>query len=387
MTITQHGIVLLIKSAITGEKYKLPKEFSIEAEDVQKLIKKHHLMLLAYVGAVNCGISKTLPYMRQLFLYYCKEIVRNEEQMAAVQKVFDAFEENGIDYLPTKGCNLKAVYPKPEMRKMGDADISIRKEQSEEIIELMPKIGFTQADPEDGVLVWNSPSLHLELHMHMKSFYNQSYYDDVWERVHAVSKHRYAFGVEDEFVHVFNHFAKHYRSGGIGCRQLVDLYVLRRKHPQMNERYIYREMKKIYLHKFYKNVMALIDVWFEDGAATPITDQIGDFIFESGNWGTMKSFVASKQVTLANESGEKGNFREKAILSTVTPNLEYMQQRYPVLYKVPFLLPLFWIVRWFKAISVQKEHIPEFVKSWSDIENKRVLDLQERFKMVGLDIK
>ena len=93
MTITQKGIVLLIKSAITGEKCELPKEFSIEAEDAQKLIKKHHLMLLAYVGAVNCGISKTLPYMRQLFLYYCKEIVRNEEQMAAVQKVFDAFED------------------------------------------------------------------------------------------------------------------------------------------------------------------------------------------------------------------------------------------------------------------------------------------------------
>ena len=79
MNVTQRGIVLLVKSAITGEKYELPEEFSIEAEDVKELIKKHHLMLIVYVGAVNCGISKNLPYMRQLFLYYCKEIIRSEE--------------------------------------------------------------------------------------------------------------------------------------------------------------------------------------------------------------------------------------------------------------------------------------------------------------------
>ena len=387
MTITQHGIVLLIKSAITGEKYELPKEFSIEAEDAQKLIKKHHLMLLAYVGAVNCGISKTLPYMRQLFLYYCKEIVRNEEQMAAVQKVFDAFEENGIDYLPTKGCNLKAVYPKPEMRKMGDADITIRREQCAKIDALMPTLGFTPAERGEGTVVWDSPALHLELHMHMSSFYNQNYYEDAWERVYVVSGHRYAFHTEDEFIHVFNHFAKHYRNGGIGCRQLIDVYVLRRKHPNMDERYIYREMEKIHLHKFYKNVLMLLEVWFGNGEATPVVEQIGTYIFNSGNWGTVKSHAAANQVNMANESDKKTNFRERAILATLFPNLEFMQERYPFLNKIPYLLPISWVMRWGRAIRIGQERIPELIVEWKNIDDQKVLDYQEQFRMVGLDIK
>ena len=52
MNVTQRGIVLLVKSAITGERYELPEEFSIEAEETKELIKKHHLMLIIYVGAV-----------------------------------------------------------------------------------------------------------------------------------------------------------------------------------------------------------------------------------------------------------------------------------------------------------------------------------------------
>lgn len=387
MTNIQQGIVLLVKSAITGEKYKLPEGFSIEEEETQKLIKKHHLMLLVYVGAVNCGISKTLPYMRQLFLYYCKEIVRNEEQMAAVQRVFDVFEEHGIDYLPTKGCVLKSIYPKPEMRKMGDADITIRKEQCAKIDELMPMLGFTPAERGEGTVVWNSPALHLELHMHMSSFYNQSYYEDAWERVHVVSGHRYAFGVEDQFIHVFNHFAKHYRNGGIGCRQLIDVYVLRLKHPEMDERYIYGEMKKIHLHKFYKNVLALLDVWFEDGTATPVTDQIGEYIFSSGNWGSIKSHAAANQVNMANESEKKTNFRERAILATVFPNLEFMQERYPFLNKVPYLLPVSWVMRWGRAIRIGQERIPELIQEWKNIEDENVLEYQRRFQMVGLDVK
>lgn len=386
MNITQKGIVTLIKSAITGETYELPKEFRLDAEETKLIIKRHHLMLLVYIGAVNCKIPEDLPMMKQLFAFYCKHYVSSERQMRSVQRVFDAFEEHQIDYLPTKGCNLKAIYPKPEMRSMGDADITIRKEQCAQIDELMPKLGFTPAERGPGTVVWDSPSLHLELHMHMNSFYNQKYYDDAWERVHLVSGHRYAFSVEDEFIHVFNHFARHYRGGGIGCRHLVDVYVLRRKYPQMDENYIYHEMKKIRLHEFYKNVLVLLEVWFADGEETPVTEQINDYIFSSGSWGSQKSHAAANQVVLANESDKKTNFKGRAIVSTIFPNLQFMQERYPFLDKAPYLLPFSWVMRWGRAIRVGKDHIPKLVREWDNIEDDKVLEYRDGFRMVGLDI-
>ena len=52
---------------------------------------------------------------------------RNAPSLAAHKKCsFTIAEENGIDYLPLKGYNLKKLYPKPELRTMGDADVLIR---------------------------------------------------------------------------------------------------------------------------------------------------------------------------------------------------------------------------------------------------------------------
>ena len=44
MTILEKGILTLIKSSITGEKYELPEGFSMEAEGTRELIKKHHFL-------------------------------------------------------------------------------------------------------------------------------------------------------------------------------------------------------------------------------------------------------------------------------------------------------------------------------------------------------
>ena len=387
MNIAQKGLLTLVKSAITGECYELPEEFALEAEDTIKLMKKHHLMALIYPGAVNCKIPSDNPAMKQLFLFYCKHMAYSEKQMLAFGRICQAFEEQGIDYLPTKGCNLKALYPKPEMRSMGDADITVRREQLEKIDELMPQLGYTPVERGVGTVVWDGPSLHLELHMHMNSFYNQNYYDDVWERVNKVSNHRYAFGVEDEFIHVFNHFARHYRVGGIGCRHLVDIYVLRRNRPQMNEKYIWQELKKIHLQKFYKNVLALLDVWFEDGEETPVTERMNEYILSSGNWGSIKSRVLAQQIKADEENEEKRNFRGRTIRERVIPDLKSMQERYPILEKVPFLLPLFWVVRWGKAIRIGRKMIPDYIRDWSFIKDEAVLEYRDKFRAVGLDLE
>lgn len=387
MDVTQKGLLTLVKSALDGKGYDLPAGFSLEAEDTIALMKKHHLMALIYPGAVNCKIPSDNPIMKQLFAFYCKHMVFSEKQMMALGRVFQAFEEHGIDYLPTKGCNLKALYPKPEMRSMGDADITIRREQLESIDELMPRLGFTPAERGTGTVVWDSPALHLELHMHMNSFYNQKYYDDVWERVKVIEGHRCGFNTEDTFIHVFNHFARHYRCGGIGCRHLIDIYVLRRAYPKMDEAYILEEMKKIHLQKFYKNACDLLEVWFGDAAFNESTLAIHEYIFNSGSWGSVASHATAKQVEIANESGEVSNFRSKAILKTVLPDFESMKGRYPILEKAPFLLPVTWLLRWGKAIRIGKDHVPGLVKEWKAIEDEKVLSYQEQFRLAGLDIE
>ncbi|MBE7056438.1 MAG: hypothetical protein E7388_03230 [Ruminococcaceae bacterium] len=386
MNTAQQGVVTLLKSAVTGAALKLPDNFSLEDEFVKETIKKHHLSTLVYAGALNCGISKESPFMKSLFKAYYKHTLRSEQQMLIVKSVFDAFDKNGIDYLPTKGCNMKALYPKPELRLMGDADITVRKNQLNLISQILENMGFTKSHEDDNNVNWDKGALHMEIHLRMKSFYQKDYYSDVWSKVKPVAGHRYTFNTEDTFIHLFNHFARHYRSGGIGIRHVLDLYVYRMKNPDMDEKYIYREMCVLKLQDFYKNVLSLLDVWFGDGESSEATDLISDTILQSGSWGNVTSHVLSKEVTKANKKGELSSSRRKLVVSSLFPPKSYMAVNYKVVERYPFLLPLFWVIRGVEVLISRPKKFRSTVRAWKNIDDKKVSEKQRQLKMVGLDL-
>ena len=64
-----------------------------------------------------------------------------------------AFEKNGIAHMPLKGILMKQLYPRPDMRIMGDADILIRVEQYEKIKPLLEELGFAEKLESDHELI------------------------------------------------------------------------------------------------------------------------------------------------------------------------------------------------------------------------------------------
>lgn len=386
MNAAQQGVITLLKSSITGEKLELPEGFSLGSEEVKTIIKRHHVMTLVYEGALNCGIPMDDPMMKALFRSYCRLLIGSEGQMAEAQKVFDVFEAYGIDYLPTKGCNMKAMYPKPELRLMGDADISIRVDQRGKIKEALESIGFVMEMDTADADVWNGEKLHLELHKHMRSFYNEAYYDDVFERAKCVKGHRYVFSTEDAFIHIFNHMARHYRGGGIGLRHMVDLYVYRRNFPQMDEAYICQEMRVLKLEAFYKNVCRMLDAWFYDGELDEVTEFLSQMIFSNGSWGSRGSHALASEVTRANASGIVSNTRVKNIIRTLFPPVSHMRIHYPILDKVPFLLPVTWVMRGFTVILFRRKNFKIKMVEWKAVDDANVRNSQNHFKFVGLDV-
>ena len=106
MNALQRGILLMLKSAVTGEGCLLPEGFSLE--EALPIIKKHHMVTLAYQGAVNCGLDEMSPVMMQLMRSYCTQMLRSEGQMAAVQSLYEVFEKA---YTLSEGnANPNALY-------------------------------------------------------------------------------------------------------------------------------------------------------------------------------------------------------------------------------------------------------------------------------------
>lgn len=386
MTETQKGVLTLIKSAINEESYPLPEGFSIgEAYD---FIIKHRVMMPAYDGAVRCGISKNEPAMQKLFKIYVNGMMKSEKQLEAVNKIYTAFNENDIDYLPLKGCNMKYLYPKPELRAMGDADILIKEEQYPKIKKLVGEMGFEDEGDCGHHYVWNSANLHLELHsepmpVSYKKF--QNYYGNGWSRAIKTETNRFIYSAEDNFIFVITHFAKHYLEGGIGIRHITDIYVYLKKFSEMDFDYIETELSKTGLLKFYKNVLKTVDYYFKNGESDEAVETISEYIMESGNWGTKKSHVFADGAKNGGNSEKAKGTKFRFFLKAAFPPLGSMKGRYTILKKAPILLPVIWPVRWVDAFLFRNKNFNENIKKLEIMNDENAEIYREKFVKSGFD--
>ena len=386
MDVTQQGILLLLKSAITQEPQVLPDGFDIET--AYPLIRKHHMATLCYDGAVRCGVPRQHPVMQRLFKSYCKAMQVSEGQLKELRRIYKAFDEKGINYMPLKGCNMKALYPKPELRIMGDADILIRTEQYDRIVPIMESLGFTTVTESDHELIWQSSQLYLELHKHLIPSYNKDYYayfGDGWNLAEVHRGCRSDMALEDTFVYMLTHFAKHYRDGGIGCRHVVDLWVYLRANPEWDEERVHRCLEALHLQEFYENLCQLIKAWFECGPASMKTDIMSEFIFSSGSWGEGESRALSLAVRDRRHSIWGFSGRLMYFFQRVFPGVSAMGRFYPVLKKAPWLLPVIWILRLFQKLLFEPGSWRKKAEILKSMSREKLDERQQMLRYVGLD--
>lgn len=387
MNTIYEGLLRLIKSALTEQAVSLPEGFTLEA--AQEPIKSHALVPLVYPGAINCGISTKTALMQKYQLKYFRHLVVSDRQMREVDRLCKAFQDNGIDYMVLKGCNMKKLYPRPEMRSMGDADILIRLNQYKQIREIMQSLEFESVKESSYDYVWRTPDLYLELH---KRLYSPAqtilcrYFGTGWDIASREQEHRFGMSCEDEYAYIFTHMAKHFRICGIGVRHFVDLYVYQQAHPDMDEKQIERIMKQLQMLEFYRNVRRTLEVWFEDRQGDPVTELITEYVFSSGSFGTMENKLYFEELTKAGKR-HKGTKCSKftSFLSAVFPSLSLMQASYNVLFRYPILYPFFWPVRWVDVLVHRRRNISRKLGIIRNMSDEKLLDRERVMRLMGVN--
>lgn len=386
MNVTQQGLVALMKSAVLRQSEPLPEGFCLQA--ALPLIKQHHIAALVYDGAERCGLSRRDPAMAKLFQVYCNFLVASEGQMREIGRIFRAFDENNIDYLPLKGCNMKALYPKPEMRTMGDADILIRLDQYRRIVPVMESLGFEQKYESDHELVWGSPELEVELHKHLIPSNNRdmyAYFGDGWQLAVPSGGSRWDMTPEDMFVFLFAHFAKHYRDGGIGCRYVLDLWVYLRANPALCMDRVMSSLKKLKLDRFYGNISRLMAVWFEGAHPDALSEYLTEFFFASGSWGNVEQREAAQAARNMQRAGGAISGKLRYLVRVLFPNLGAMQEEYSVLIKAPWLLPVMWLVRILRRLFFGRSSKNRYKRILNAMNQETLDTRQQLLRYVGLD--
>ena len=386
MNTNQKAVITLIKSALTQQPQQLPEDFTLQ--QILPLVKMHHIAPMAYEGAVICGIDPQGPIMAELFRGYCRALQVSERQMRDLGRVLAAFQTNGIDHMPLKGCKMKALYPKPELRLMGDADVLIRLEQYDRILPIMQQLGFVAHHESDHELVWRTDGLYLELHKRLIPSYNKdfhAYFGAGWQLAKPEEGTRYSMSANDEMVFLFTHFAKHYRDGGIGCRHVADLWVYCNAHPELDEAYIEEKLSPLHLLEFYRHIRRLMAVWFEDTAGDERMDFITDFIFDSGSWGNKASRLQSRTVRDSKHNVLRFSSKLVYLWKTAFPSCVVLREKYTILKRCPWMLPLVWLWRPVYKVLFERHSLQVQKQNVQVLSKENVQTRQQALQYVGLD--
>lgn len=386
----QRGIIALLKSAIDYTKAELPNAFNWQK--AMTLGKSHQILPILYYGCNNSQIEappETTSFFKMALL---KSAAVEQRQNYYIEKMFALFREHNIDFMPLKGAMLRQYYPETGMRMMSDCDVLIRLPQYPKIRDIMNEIGFEEKYESNHELVWEMPNhLTVELHKFVIPSYNKdyfAYFGDGWHlaKEKLTGSSQYQMTQEDALIYNFTHMAKHYRDGGIGIRHILDIYVYMQNHQNLDFGYIDGELKKLTLFNFFYNVLHTIDVWFHDKQADEMSDCITNYIFSSGSYGTAKNKNLSSAAKEAKTAKSAKFIRLKRLIRLVFLPYTYMCQKYPILEKVPVLLPLMWVVRWFEIALKGKKYVTARTNAnIKDLTADNIESFQQSLHFVGLD--
>ena len=272
-------------------------------------------------------------------------------------RLFALMDANGIWHAPLKGCVLEGVYPVYGMRQMSDNDILFDAGRAEEVRDMMASLGFSCEHFGRGAhdVYFKEPVCNFELHrMLFAPTYDErthAYYADPLRLL--VPDRKGSFGLhftdEDFYVYVTTHAHKHYSGGGTGLRTLLDTYVfLRERGEALDWDHVRAELATLGLTEFEQMCRVLSERVFEGEGLAKADLAILAYVQDSGAYGTIAHSVA-KQVA---RYGRAGYLLRRAFLPYDT-----MRTLYPVLGRMPLLLPACWVHRWGSALLTKRDKV------------------------------
>lgn len=347
MTAQEKNYIILLSLAI-GSQTALP-----QTPDYPKLLEiaQAHgtANLLCYgVGKLPQELQPK-PAMRGVL----KQIaytgaIRETMQAQELTALFQAFPEAKLRVLPLKGCLIKHLYPKPEMRHMSDVDLLIDPAEAARVRELLEGIGWKcdKFDVGDTDLYTSPSGFCYEVH---RSLENEGGWTET--RTFCAALLEYAAGEyvrelspEQHFAYLLCHFVKHLINGGIGVRQVMDLFLCRRTVDPAKLEALLTELK---LAEFDRTAEALGRYWFEAAPPVGAAAELGDYVLGSGVFGTEEQRVTD---WMLQEQDSKSSY----LVRRLFPPMKLMRGYFPVLKRWPVLLPAFWIYRILRAVFARR---------------------------------
>lgn len=379
-------LVSLIKDAVQQTNmYKIPDSISIDI--LVNIAKRHNILNIIYPvlqsnGAVNAEISKD----------FSLSVIIDTKQGYYLDEIIKRFEEEKIRFVSMKGAYLKTLYPESYMRTSSDLDIFVDDENTDKVHDIMTELGFiterfSHQIQDDSYC--KDKIIHIEIHRKLIS--NKCPWDEKCQDIinRIVPKHagsyEYVMTTEDFYLHMIGHMAKHMKYSGFGIRMLIDVWVyLNRFQNEIDRNILDERLKSCGLDTFEKEIVKLVDYWFNDKKADEQTIKLGRYVLESGIFGNLEQYTATE---MAENIGKSAN-KKMSVIKKMTRDLflpyKNMCLIYPILSKYPMLLVFFWIYRAMNIVLFKRKKIAEKSKIYDNVDIEYAKKVAELKNNLGL---
>lgn len=368
-----HLIEILKHIIIDGKK-----DLNIVIEEETLLLAKNHNLLnilKSYISNDFCPDVILEPYIKSVFT----SLVIDARQQKELQLIKDKFNEFKITYMPIKGAVIKKMYPSSDMRMSSDIDILVKENDYPRIELIMEGLGFNlknKSHAVHSVFIKNGVVIEIHKKLFSNNMIKSNFYNDIWGNAVNINKFEYQMSIDDTYIYLLMHIAKHMKKGGIGIKHFLDIFLYIRKYEkEMNWHYIKVILKKEELNIFENNVKSLLQFWFCGKSPNKTIKVLSDFVISGGSYGTLRNSYVSK-LSVSQSS------KIKFILNRLFPPREYMKRIYPEIEGKKCIF-YYWIKRILKSIMSMNKILDE-TKTISVIEKSDVEFFLNFKRTIGL---
>lgn len=298
-------------------------------------------------------------------------VIRNN----LLKEIHDEFAKNKIAYLIFKGTEIAGLYPEPLLRTMGDSDILVHLKDKERAHKALLNLGFENKSRGSDEWIYikkvaGNGQLVFELHSHLQYQditslqSHEVFFNQVWDNAEISDGTEYHLNWTYHLIFLILHLRKHFMKFGVGIRQFVDVAVVINK-PIIDKRLFQEKIQELELFDFTRCIFSFIYRWF--GIKTdliPLLPIEDEFFIESTSkilGGGVFGFSDKKHsedyriLQIKDNKNSNVNAKNKALvcLGILFPSYDDMcnSPHYQGIIGKPYLLPFFWIYRWFSAMK------------------------------------
>lgn len=343
------------------------------------LSSRHDLAHIVFNSLHKCGLRNDdesyLKFNQKAIMSVC----RNEQMKYAYNQICDIFNKESIPYIPLKGLVIRPYYPQESMRTSCDIDILVKEENLESAIDSLVQKGFRCGERHyHDVSLFSPANIHLELHFNIQETIEKldAVLKDAWQYAKLIDGSRYEFTDEFFVFHMFAHMSYHFLGGGCGIKSLMDIWVMEHKMGVTYE--CARELlEKAGIYRFAAEISKLAEICFSDKPKDGFSDTILSYIFSGGIYGTSQNKIAVK----------KSKNKSTIIYSLQRLFMPYksMVITYPILKKLPILLPFCWVARFFEMLFKGKSRrVLGEIKTANNVTDNQISVIVQMREHLGL---